>query len=404
MSIHLIEKFLNDLESVKMTAIEAALKVSSDFSDDDLDYITQIAYLKAWANKADYVGKPLPHEWFLEIAKNKARILLKNNNNNINNNNEVEEKKAEVSVSSLDEEYRLLKLKSKSDDEAYEEALKYLEDSGLFLGEERLNSIANGIAGKKSLIFERELTQTIETTCYLYSAYLKAFRGDQSGKMQPEKIDKYLDRMSFFNERNHGIPETFINAMTNDWEAIKLMVTLYPRWLFSDFDDKGDFNIIRKHIFYRLHGIITRSDDWGGKLSKEELKNRIKTFEELYSSNYSHTIPSMVLQFLVRSFQRLYQAAIKTPDSLKDEIQIPASLEDIMFKMSQGQRIVLNPPAWGDSQRIVTEEMWTTYAKKHPEKYGSNPTAISMAYNMTSKATEISKDTIKKRIKSIKQS
>jgi hypothetical protein len=399
MSKKLIEKFLNDLDAIKMTAVEAALKVYSDFSDEDLDYITHIAYLKAWDNRANYLGKPEPRDWFFEIAKIKASNLLKQKKNG-----EVERKQTEESLSSLDVEYRHLKLKSKSAKEAYEEVLKYLENYGLFLEEERLISIASGIAGKKSLIFERELTQIIETTCYLYSAYLKASSDNQREQIRAEEIDKCLDRMRFFNEKNHGIPETFINAMTNDWEAIKLMVTLYPRWLFSDFDDKGDFNIIRKHIFYRLHGIITRSDAWGEKLSKEKLKKQIKTFEELYSSNYSHTIPSILLQFLVSSFQFLYQAVIEIQDSLKDETHLPDSLEEIMFKMAQGQKIVLNPVAWGDSQRIVTEEMWTTYAKYHPEKYGGNHTAISMAYYMTSKATGISKDIIIKRIESIKQS
>ena len=78
MSQHLIEIFLNDLEAVKKTAIEAALNVSSDFSDDDLDFITDGAYLKAFENRASYKGKPQPHEWFLKIAQNSARDLLKN--------------------------------------------------------------------------------------------------------------------------------------------------------------------------------------------------------------------------------------------------------------------------------------------------------------------------------------
>ena len=399
MSKRRIDIFLNDMEAVRMTAIEAALEVSSDFSDDDLDNIVENSYQEAWEKKALYAGKPKPHEWFLKIAQNKASDLLKTGNNN-----DVKKKQAEIPATSLDDEYRLVKLESESEEEIYEEAIKYLDNSGLFLEEERLISIANGISGKKSLIFERELTQIIETTCYLNSAYLKASRGNKSEKEKEEEKDKYLDRMRFFNERNHGIPETFINAMTNDWNAIKLMVALYPRWLFSDFDDKGDFKIIRKHIFYRLHGIVTRSDDWGEKLSKEELKKQRKTFEELYSGNYSDSVPAIVLQFLVNSFQHLYQAAIEIPDNLKDEIQIPASLDEIMFKMSQGEKVAFKPTEWGESQRIVTEEMWTTYARKHPDKYGGNHTAISMAYYMTSKATEISIPTIKKRIKSIQQS
>jgi DNA-directed RNA polymerase specialized sigma24 family protein len=393
-----IEKFLNDLEAVKKTASEAALKVSSDFNDDDLDYITQIAYLKAWESKTNYEGKPQPHEWFTKIAKNQARNLLKKSRKS-----EAEERQAEISESSLDDEYRLKKLKSLSHDEAYEEAITYIEKCGLFLEEERLVSMTKSIAGKESIIFERELTQIIETTCYLHSAYLRASRGIPRGKMGEEEKDKHLDRMRFFNERNHRIPETFINAMTGDWNAIKLLIALYPRWLLADFDDKDDFKIIRKHIFYRLLGLVTKSDDWGEKLSKEELEWRRKTFEELYSSDFSHTIPSVVLRFLVNSFQGIYQAAIEIPYSLKDEVQIPESLEEIMIKMSQGERISLIPAEWGESQRIVTEGMWKTYAKKQPEKYGGNSTANSMAYYMTSKATGISITTIRKRIKSISQ-
>ncbi|MCJ7499669.1 hypothetical protein MUP29_05390 [bacterium] len=398
MAKHLIEIFLNDVEAVKETSIKAARKVSGDFSDDDLDYITENAYLKAWKNRSTFDGKFQPHEWFLIIAKTTSKDLLKKNRKT-----EVVKSQPETSVPHLDEEYRRKKLKSMSEDEVYAAAVAYIENSGLFLEEELLISIARGIAGKKSLIFERELTQIIEATCYLHSAYLKASRETRKGNDKTEERDKHLDRLMFFNERNHGIPETFINAMTGDWEAIKLLVVLYPRWLVTDFDDKGDFTIIRQHIFYRLHGLITRSDEWGEKLSSEELKRQRKTFEELYSRNSGHAIPSIVLQFLVNSFQRLYQAVIEIPDSLKDEIQIPDSLEEIMIKMSQSERIVLNGAKWGDSQRSTTEEMWNTYARKQPERYGGNHTAISMAYYMTSKATGLSKDTIRKRIKSINQ-
>jgi DNA-directed RNA polymerase specialized sigma24 family protein len=162
MSKRLIEKFLNDLEAVKKEAIEAALTVSTDFTEDDLDYITQIAYLKAWENKDHYEGRPKPHLWFSRIAQNKARDLLIKVRKS-----EVEERRAIISEASLDEEYNREKFESMPNDEAYKAAINYIEKYGLFLEEERLIAIATGIAAKRSPLLERDLSQMAETTFQL---------------------------------------------------------------------------------------------------------------------------------------------------------------------------------------------------------------------------------------------
>jgi hypothetical protein len=94
---------------------------------------------------------------------------------------------------------------------------------------------------------------------------------------------------------------------------------------------------------------------------------------------------------------------IEVPYNLNDVTRSPDPLKEIMAKTPQSERITLNSPDWEESQRAVTERMWKTYANKHPKKYGGNQTAISMAYHMTSKTLGISKDTIRKRIKSIDQ-
>jgi DNA-directed RNA polymerase specialized sigma24 family protein len=396
MSKHLIEKFLNDLEAVKKEAVEAALTVSSDFTEDDLDYITQIAYLKAWENKGHYEGRPKPHLWFSRIAQNKARDLLIKIRKS-----EVEESRATIPEASLDEEYSTEKFESMPDDEAYKAAVNYMEKYGLFLEEERLISIAMGIAAKHSPLFERDLIQMAETTCQLYSGYLKASRVTMGGKLGTEERDKHLDLLRIFNERNHGIPETYLNSLTDDWNAIMLMVSLCPRLLLTDYEDKGYFKIIREQILFRMYLILTRADSGCKKLSVEEMKIQREHFEEICASKYSNRIPSVAIKFLLGSFRHLYQAVIEVPYSLKDMTRYPDPLKEIMAKIPQSERITLNSPDWGKPQRAFTERMWKTYAKKHPNKYGGNHTAISMAYHMTGKTLGISKDTIRKRIKSI---
>jgi DNA-directed RNA polymerase specialized sigma24 family protein len=398
MSKRLIEKFLNDLEAVKKEAVEAALTVSTDFTEDDLDYITQISYLKAWENKGYYEGKPKPHLWFSKIAQKKASDLLIKIRRS-----EVEERRAIIPEASLDEEYGREKFESMPGDEAYKTAINYIDKYGLFLEEERLIAIAMGIAAKRSPLMERDLIQMAETTCQLYSGYLKASRETMSGKLGTEERDKHLDLLRIFNERNHGIPETYLNALTDDWNSILLMVSLCPRLLLTDYEDKGYFKIIREQILFRMYLILTRADSGCKELSREEMKIQRENFEEICASKHSSRIPSVALQFLLGSFRHLYQAVIEVPYSLNDVTRSPDPLKEIMANTPQSERITLNSPDWEESQRAVTERMWKTYAKEHPKKYGGNQTAISMAYHMTSKTLGISKDTIRKRIKSIDQ-